>query len=977
MTKAKSRHGKLKGAVLLMVLAVMTVLIIMLAGAMAIASTATNRANTNYEESQAYYTARSGVDVLTQTIMGDSKYKSDGSGGLTAIASGSSDKSQALELEEAIAGVLETNGAGKPVYNVSKSLKAWDSINDPQATQLQAAYPSSWRNIINNSYMEFDVSDISWVDGTSGMMADPGDGKVKVKIQLLKLIYDDGSGAGINRNAISAAQSADLSGGSSSTYYIKDMWVLMECTATYNGISATVSKVITPVEKEKATNVGFTSVGSAGLNNNVDVLGGTVTGGNFNWGNEGVTAGSIFINGNVDINSQKKLSFKTGESMVVNGNFKAQNNTIITANKTAGKPANEDPFIFVRNTLKLENNLELNTSNTSNDFKVIVGNLEQSGDQMKTIKGNLYIDNYLNINGGLQNAGGKQLTDGDLFISDRSSVTAAVTTSYNENGSWTSGGNTFKKSYIQGIVRYTVDHTNNKIETTIDTGSQLWNNVLKTGDFSSLASGTIYYYYKADTSSVPAVYEGCMELHAIRQALLDLYPTNATWQSQVTSKFVEVNADNLKYVIQMDKSNFMDNMAVSASSVTMSETPSYLMKISLPTSDTGRLAAADMISLPTLFSKYSRYFDLDQTTHDFVVDSSAATVVPITKFNYKDNTQRTDPSDPSTAPIVNNVNWKGVLQDVYSDLSAAAGSRDYATAFTKVWDIMTALYDPNDPSGATMNVHFRTPALQAKTDGVSTFSDYSKLSSIQGTTKSISDLTEYSGDPNYLEVDTSAGSVILLLKPSGDSEECYYSGGNEHDPNRVFPANKKGIIVKGNGYLYIICPKTGVNNDIYAFKDFRLITESYYNNCYTSNEKQNYDVNNHTKDVAIGGSVTGVDKVESPKIMWYLDDDVMLYYKNGGNSTLMGYLYGPGAIFKVDSGLGGAKTMYYKGDLISQKVLPSFMGSAFVKDITGQNNFGLVYIPPDTTKQPHEAKFSWQTGVVGYSYNGIKTAPAT
>ena len=53
------------------------------------------------------------------------------------------------------------------------------------------------------------------------------------------------------------------------------------------------------------------------------------------------------------------------------------------------------------------------------------------------------------------------------------------------------------------------------------------------------------------------------------------------------------------------------------------------------------------------------------------------------------------------------------------------------------------------------------------------------------------------------------------------------------------------------------------------------------------------------------------------------------------------------------------------------------MGSAFVKDITGQNNFGLVYIPPDTTKQPHEAKFSWQTGVVGYSYNGIKTAPAT
>lgn len=113
-----------------------------------------------------------------------------------------------------------------------------------------------------------------------------------------------------------------------------------------------------------------------------------------------------------------------------------------------------------------------------------------------------------------------------------------------------------------------------------------------------------------------------------------------------------------------------------------------------------------MISLPTLFSKYSQYFDLDQTTHDFVVDSSATPVVTITNLKYKDHTQ-------DSAPTVNK-NWKTVLQGVYSDLSAAAGSRDYATAFTKVWDIMTALYDPDDASGATMNVHFRTPALQAK-----------------------------------------------------------------------------------------------------------------------------------------------------------------------------------------------------------------------------------------------------------------------
>ena len=118
--------------------------------------------------------------------------------------------------------------------------------------------------------------------------------------------------------------------------------------------------------------------------------------------------------------------------------------------------------------------------------------------------------------------------------------------------------------------------------------------------------------------------------------------------------------------------------------------------------------------------------------------------------------------------------------------------------------------------------------------------------------------------------------------------------------------------------------------------------------------------------------------------MWYADDGVQLNYYNGGKTTLMGYLYGPGASFYVGAGLNNNKALYYRGTVVMDyqnsnrnDILPSFMGSAFIGNIGGQNNFGLIYIPPDNTRQPHEAKFSWQTGVVGYSYNGIKTAPAT
>lgn len=954
MTKAKSRHGKLKGAVLLMVLAVMTVLIIMLAGAMAIASTATNRANTNYEESQAYYTARSGVDVLTQTIMGDSKYKSNGSGSLTAIPTGSTDKSQALELEEAIAGVLETNGAGKPVYNVSKSLKAWDSINDPQATQLKAAYPSSWQNIIDNSYMEFDVSDISWVDSTSGMMADPGDGKVKVKIQLLKLIYDDGSGAGINRNAISAAQSADLSGGSSSTYYIKDMWVLMECTATYNGISATVSKVITPIEKEKATNVGFTSVGSANLSNNVDVIGGAVTGGSFNWGNNGSIIGSGFFNGDVNINAQKALDFTNGESLVVNGNFITQNNVTIRSNANAASTS-AAPFMFVNGTIDASNNLKINPGNKP--FSVITKNYKTGNNTPNTLYGNLYIDGYYYGDGnGLQNLNGSNsLVKGDIFISDRDTIdytwtrtnVTDPTNPYVTLTGWSkTGTGSCVKTYLGGIVNYTANAATKKFDFSVN-ATPFWDHNLKIGSYDALCTGKIYYYYDEQVVSGVTQYSGCVELHALKQLLI----AAGRPQTEVDAKFIEVNSDNLKYILKMDRSDFVDGLTVTASDVTAASgsAPSFNMKLSLPKDATTRTTGDDRLSLPTLFSKYTQYFCFDTSTCDFTDQSGTA----ITDFDYIDHTA--DPAANVTQ------SWKNALKTVYNDLNPANTNIEYDKEFTKVWDVLCALYKP---SSTNMNVQFRTPAQQANVDGVGTFSDKDDLASITTTVKKISDLAPYTGNSNYLEVDTSSGNVILQLDPTGASESCY-GGGSNHTA-------KKGIIVKGTGYLYILLPDTP-SGSVYGFKDYVIVTESFFTNGY------------NVSPIAIGSSVSGtIPLVTTPKIMWYADDGVQLNYYNGGKTTLMGYLYGPGASFYVGAGLNNNKALYYRGTAVMDyqnsnrnDILPSFMGSAFIGNIGGQNNFGLIYIPPDNTKQPHEAKFSWQTGVVGYSYNGIKTAPAT
>ena len=73
--KAKKNPAKVKGAVLIMILAVMTVLIILLAGSIAVVYSAHNRTELKYRENQAYYTARSLVEEFVDSMMNDTSVK--------------------------------------------------------------------------------------------------------------------------------------------------------------------------------------------------------------------------------------------------------------------------------------------------------------------------------------------------------------------------------------------------------------------------------------------------------------------------------------------------------------------------------------------------------------------------------------------------------------------------------------------------------------------------------------------------------------------------------------------------------------------------------------------------------------------------------------------------------------------------------------------------------------------------------------
>ncbi len=76
------KKKSLSGVVLIMVVTVMFVLIIMLLATLSVVSTAQNRYYTKYEENQAYYTARSALDVFTNNLLNDKDYYAYDSSGV-------------------------------------------------------------------------------------------------------------------------------------------------------------------------------------------------------------------------------------------------------------------------------------------------------------------------------------------------------------------------------------------------------------------------------------------------------------------------------------------------------------------------------------------------------------------------------------------------------------------------------------------------------------------------------------------------------------------------------------------------------------------------------------------------------------------------------------------------------------------------------------------------------------------------------
>lgn len=553
MNKAKSKPRsirKVKGAVLIMVLAVMVVLIIMLAGALTIASTAGNRAITKYEESQAYYSARSGLDLVTNILMTDAVHMdktnaNDGNNSKGANPISEAKPSQGLVLQEAIVGTLKTDGSGNPYYDTSKSLTTWDTVTLKPNGEIKDN-PSADKK--KKSYIKFNVSDMNTTpsgdrigDGQSGLFSDLGDGNIEVKIQLLELVYDDGA-SGKKRNDVSTS-TGSLVNGDEKTQYIMSCRIKVSCTATYLGNSSTVSVILSPFNNQKSAAEGVVSTGSVNMSTNSNVLGGSVSATGFSWGNNGTTSGNIFVNGNASLNASKTFVLKTGENIAVNGDLTIENTSKLKTVQTASTGAT--PFVFVNGTLKTQSQSFNFGKPGEGKVNLIVRNVDYTENGAKVdVYGDTFIDGYLR----LDDAGGYNSSDpcfdGDLYISDKTGVIAQNVGGLDGTESDSNEYNDVLVANLSGIMPVLGQKTRLGATSGFSLGADgftmmidmndvtnganyLMSDIANTGG-DGFCSGNIYYYYyekfliMGGADTVPHEYYGCIELEAIRRLILNL-----------------------------------------------------------------------------------------------------------------------------------------------------------------------------------------------------------------------------------------------------------------------------------------------------------------------------------------------------------------------------------------------------------------------------------------------------------------------
>lgn len=362
--KNKRSQG-LRGTVLIMILTVMFVLIIMLMATLTIVSTAGQRIYTKYEENQAYYTARSALDIFAGNMLNDSTYKPDG-----------------------------TNTQGYLMQQQLYTVKCFEDDGTLDSSKNQNIYGN-----VDKDYLEYTVTLPKLSDGsnTYGKFDDGNNGyepqPTTIRVEVLDRTYDPTG----NRK--------------------KDTMTLkVTSTSYFEGVESTAAAILK--SKKPAANVATRAVTITGsgnfLTNNSAILGGVAT--------EATTAtlannadywGNSYFGGSYSFDSQGPVMVATDNQWIYFGG----DVTVDSGFKIRGEvsdPANR-PNVFIDGDFLAHNGIA--TGQPGKEINIIVSNLNDPSKGNFTASSNGYThygDMYIMGNAKIATNG--STINGDLYV---------------------------------------------------------------------------------------------------------------------------------------------------------------------------------------------------------------------------------------------------------------------------------------------------------------------------------------------------------------------------------------------------------------------------------------------------------------------------------------------------------------------------------------------------------------------------------
>lgn len=500
-------YKSLRGAVLIMVLTVMFVLIIMLMATLTVVSTAGQRIYTKYEENQAYYTARSALDVFTQNLLSDADYYAyngsskrqfeytDNTVSPAVETSADMKQGKALQLDlykirsQAETALDEGYTEGANTYNDLKwaenavlddnTFKAGSPEDENYSLSKTDSYTKNGTTYTGLEYIEYDVTLPEVDDGSSkyAKMVDTdksdkdGDGKTDDQVARIKVEVLDRHYA--TDPTYTASQMAEIVNGSDATKQAnlqaaiqngqrsKDyMKIKVTATVELEGVKGTAIVIFETTEKETPANnqaINTTGSFSGGAGAQLRAAGGAATMdiGITKVGDGNNTSGTLYTTGQFEWTSSATTKINSGEMVIAMGGIASSSNPTIIQSVGDGSAAFLGGTSYVNNGSKFGYD---SGDNPSNPVPVIAETFVKTSDSDLKINGDMYVTTFDNQS---TNPGKIHIT-GDMYIQNLVLPSSAIS-GPDASGNYTLNTNWMPFSQLHFCKDYTITSGSNII----------------------------------------------------------------------------------------------------------------------------------------------------------------------------------------------------------------------------------------------------------------------------------------------------------------------------------------------------------------------------------------------------------------------------------------------------------------------------------------------------------------------------------